>query len=181
MGTPIRATSIVRSLAVKADQVIDTVTLDHEDRYRRRGVLSCDGGLRVLLDLDKPTRVEDGDALRLEDGRFVRVIAAPEELIEVVSENKARLSRAAWHLGNRHTPAEITADAIYFARDHVLVEMLRGLGLSVKAVTRPFRPERGAYDRAGHGHAHGGHHAHGDAPHDDDHRHDAHHSQGESR
>jgi urease accessory protein len=174
MDTPIRATSIVRALAVKADRVVDTVTLDHEDRFRRRAVLSCDGGLGVLLDLDKPTRVEDGDALRLEDGRLVRIIAAPEELIEVVTDNKSRLLRAAWHLGNRHTPAEITADAIYFARDHVLVEMLRGLGLAVKAVTRPFRPERGAYDGGGHGHADAGRHGDGEAEDGHAHGHGAH-------
>lgn len=163
MGTPIRASSIIRSPAVKADRVADTVTLDHEDRYRRRAMLSCAGGLEVMLDLEKPARIEDGDALKLEDGRLVRVIAAPEELIEITSDNRARLLRAAWHLGNRHTPAEITAEAIYFAKDHVLVEMLRGLGLSAKPVRRPFRPERGAYDHAGHGH-HG--HEHDHARHD---------------
>ena len=79
MGPPIRASSITRSVAVKADQVVDTVTLDHEARYRRRAVLSCAGGLEVLLDLDKPERLEDGDALKLDDGRLVRVVAAPEE------------------------------------------------------------------------------------------------------
>ncbi|SED90397.1 urease accessory protein [Rhizobiales bacterium GAS191] len=178
MAQPIRASSITRALAVREARVVDTVTLDHEDRYRRRAVLTCDGGLEVLLDLDKPARIEDGDALKLEDGRLVRVVAAPEELIEVTSDNPARLMRAAWHLGNRHTPAEIGAEAIYFASDHVLVEMLRGLGLSARPVTRPFRPERGAYEHAGHPHAgpdHGGHehaghdhggHQHGDAHHD---------------
>ena len=150
MGPPIRASSITRSVAVKADQVVDTVTLDHEDRYRRRAVLSCARGLEVLLDLEKPERLEDGDALKLDDGRLVRVVAAPEELVEIASDNPARLLRAAWHLGNRHTPAEITGEAIYVATDHVLVGMLRGLGLATRSVTRPFRPERGAYE---HGHA----------------------------
>jgi urease accessory protein len=178
MPQPIRASSITRSLAVRADRVVDAVTLDHEDRYRRRAVLTCDGGLEVLLDLDKPARIEDGDALKLEDGRLVRVIAAAERLMEVTSDNPARLLRAAWHLGNRHTPAEIGAEAIYFPEDHVLVEMLRGLGLTAKPVMRPFRPERGAYDHAGHdhgshdhsGHDHGSHdhgsHRHGHADHD---------------
>jgi urease accessory protein len=163
VGPPIRASSITRSLAVKADRVVDTVMLDHEDRYRRRAVLSCSGGLEILLDLEKAARIEDGDALRLEDGRLVRVVAAAEDLIEITSDNPARLLRAAWHLGNRHTPAEITAEVIYVAKDHVLVEMLRGLGLSVRPVTRPFRPERGAYEHAGHG-RHG--HEHGHTPHD---------------
>ena len=157
MKPPIRASSILRSQAVRAGEVVDEVTLDHEDRYRRRAVLSCAGGLEVLLDLDKPARLEHGDALKLEDGRLVRVVAAAEELVEITSDNPARLLRAAWHLGNRHTPAEITAEAIYVASDHVLVEMLRGLGLAVRPVTRAFRPERGAYEhRHGHdAHEHG--------------------------
>lgn len=163
MKPPIRASSIVRSQAVKAGQIVDEVTLDHEDRYRRRAVLSCAGGLEVLLDLEKPARLEEGDALKLEDGRLVRVLAAPEDLVEITSKNAARLLRAAWHLGNRHTPAEITAEAIFVAKDHVLVEMLRGLGLAVRGVTRAFRPERGAYEHH-HGEDHDAHaqvsHAH---------------------
>src|SRR5580692_9053647 len=116
MKPPIRASSILRSQVVRAGDVVDEVTLDHEDRYRRRAVLSCAGGLEVLLDLDKPARLEHGDALKLEDGRLVRVLAAAEELVEITSDNPARLLRAAWHLGNRHTTAEITAEAIYVAR-----------------------------------------------------------------
>jgi urease accessory protein len=158
MGLPIRATSIIRAPAVSADLVAGAVTLPHEERYRRRAVLSSDEGFDILLDLEKPLRLEDGDALKLEDGRLVRVVAAAEELVEVTSDNPARLARAAWHLGNRHTPAELTASAIYFAKDHVLVEMLRGLGLSTRPVKRPFKPERGAYDGAHHdGHQQHGH------------------------
>jgi urease accessory protein len=152
---PVRTSLIVRAPAVAPDLVIDRVTLSHEDRYRRRAVFTCEKGLDILLDLEKPSRIEDGDALKLEDGRLVRVVAAAEALVEVTSDNQARLLRAAWHLGNRHTPAEIGKDAIYFAKDHVLVEMLRGLGLTTREVLRPFRPERGAYDHHGqHGHAH---------------------------
>jgi urease accessory protein len=162
MGLPIRATSITRAPAVMNDRIAGAVTLSPEERYRRRAVLACDQGFDILLDLAKALRIEDGDALKLEDGRLVRVVAAAEELVEVTSDNPARLARAAWHLGNRHTPAEITADAIYFANDHVLAEMLRGLGLATRLVKRPFRPERGAYDASNHGgpdHGHGHSHA----------------------
>ena len=152
---PVRTSSIIRAPAVAPDLVVDRVTLSHEDRYRRRAVYTCEKGLDILLDLEKPSRIEDGDALKLEDGRLVRVVAAAEALVEVTSDNQALLLRAAWHLGNRHTPAEIGKDAIYFAKDHVLVEMLRGLGLTTREVMRPFHPERGAYDHHGqHGHAH---------------------------
>jgi urease accessory protein len=147
----IRATSVVRKLAVKAERVCDSVTLDHEHRHRRRIRLTSDCDLEFLLDLDKASGLDDGDALKLEDGRLILVKAAPQLLLEIKAENPLRLLRIAWHIGNRHTPAEITADAIYIEEDHVLAEMVRGQGCSVTPVTRPFRPEGGAYD---HEHAH---------------------------
>jgi urease accessory protein len=149
----IRATSVVRKLAVKRERVSDSVTLDHEHRLRRRIKLTSDGNFEFLLDLDKATGLDDGDALKLEDGRLILVKAAPQKLLEIRAETPQRLLRVAWHIGNRHTPAEITADAIYIEEDHVLAEMVRGQGCSATRVTRPFRPERGAYDH-GHAHAH---------------------------
>jgi urease accessory protein len=149
----IRAVSIVRKLAVTPGRVSDSVTLDHEHRQRRRIRLTSDANLEFLLDLDKASGLEDGDALKLEDNRLILVKAAPQKLLEIRAENPLRLLRIAWHIGNRHTPAEITAHAIYIEEDHVLAEMVRGQGCSVTQVTRPFRPERGAYD---HGRAHVG-------------------------
>ena len=133
VGVPgmIRATSVVRRLAVKPERVIDSVTLDHEARHRRRIALSADGGLHFLLDLEKATVLDDGDALKLEDERLILVKAAPQQLLEIRAENPLRLLRIAWHIGNRHTPAEITPDAIYIEDDHVLAEMVRGQGCSV--------------------------------------------------
>lgn len=174
----LRATSVVRKAAVKADRVVETLTLDHEDRNRRRIAFKGDGGLDILLDLDKPTPLGDGDAVRLEDGRLVLVRAAPQSLLEIRAENPLRLMRLAWHIGNRHTPAEITAEALYIENDHVLAEMIRGQGCAMAVVERPFQPERGAYDHdhascdhAGHDHGshHHGSHAHHDHGHD---RHD---------
>lgn len=168
----LRATSIVRKPAVKADRIADTVILDHEDRQRRRIALTGKGGLAFLLDLDKPAVLNEGDALKLEDGRLVGVEPAPQKLLEIRAENPLRLMRVAWHIGNRHTPAEIAADAIYIEEDHVLAEMIRGQGCALTPVTRPFRPERGAYDHGGHEHAGHGHgHAHDHLDHGDE-RHD---------
>lgn len=175
----IRATTIVRQLAVKPERVVDTITLDHEGRHRRRMALKADGGFEFLLDLDKATAAKGGDAFRLEDGRLIQVAAAAQPLLEIRAETPTRLAKIAWHIGNRHTPAEITADAIYIEDDHVLAEMVRGLGGAATRVTRPFEPERGAYE--GHGHAHGhahGHdhgHAHGHGGHDHLHVGGAHH------
>lgn len=174
----LRATSVVRKAAVRQDRVVDTLTLDHDDRNRRRLALKADGGLDVLLDLEKATALGDGDAVKLEDGRLVLVKAAPQSLLEIKAENPLRLMRVAWHIGNRHTPAEITAEAIYIENDHVLAEMVRGQGCAMQAVMRPFQPERGAYDHdhanCDHpSHAHG-HHDHGHHDHHHDHDHHGH-------
>jgi urease accessory protein len=176
----LRATAVVRKAAVKPDRVADTVVLDHEGRHRRRVALKGEGGLDFLLDLDKAAALADGDAVRLEDGRLVAVRAAPQALLEIRAENPLRLMRVAWHIGNRHTPAEIGADAIWIEDDHVLAEMVRGQGCTATPVLRPFRPERGAYEPDcghdhghDHGHAHHQHH-HGRNPDDAPHHHDDH-------
>ncbi|MEP9353283.1 urease accessory protein UreE [Xanthobacter sp. KR7-65] len=165
----IRATTVVRRPAVRDEKVVDEITLDHHARHRRRFAFTADGGLSFLLDLDKASVMDDGDAVKLEDGRLVRIKAAPEELVEVTTANPLRLMKVAWHLGNRHVPAEITETAVYFVDDHVLTEMVRGLGAGVAKVHRPFRPEKGAYEAS---EAHAGH-AHGEHSHEA-HHHDAH-------
>ncbi|WID96062.1 urease accessory protein UreE [Bosea vestrisii] len=171
-----RAISVVRKAAVKQDRVVETLTLDHEDRNRRRVALKGDGGRDILLDLDKATALNDGDAVKLEDGSLVLIKAAAQKLIEITAENPLRLARVAWHIGNRHTPAEITANAIYIEHDHVLAEMIRGQGCAMADVERPFQPERGAYDHdhADCGHDHG--HGHSHAGHSHDHGHEHHHT-----
>ncbi|MFG1423982.1 urease accessory protein UreE [Roseixanthobacter liquoris] len=159
----LRATTVVRRPAVREEKVVDTILLDHQARHRRRVAMTGAKGLEFLLDLEKATLLDHGDALKLEDGSLVRVEAAPEKLIEVRTGSPLRLMKVGWHLGNRHVPTEITEDALYIAYDHVLVEMVRGLGASAAPVLRPFRPERGAYEAAeahGHGHDHGHSHDH---------------------
>jgi urease accessory protein len=166
----LRATAVIRKAAVKADRVADTVTLDHEGRQRRRIALKGDGGLDFLLDLDKATALNDGDAVKLEDERLVQVRAAPQRLLEIRAENPLRLMRVAWHIGNRHTPAEISADALYIEEDHVLAEMVRGQGCTAAPVMRPFQPESGAYAHdCGHDHGHHGHAHHHDHEHTHEH------------
>jgi urease accessory protein len=138
-----------------------TLSLPYAERYRRRGRLTTDEGEDILLDLAEATELEDGHALLLEDGRRVAVRAAPEPLAEVRAEGAA-LARLAWHVGNRHTPAQVEEGRLLIQRDHVLEDMLARLGARVAHVTEPFRPEGGAY---GHGRTHG--HAHAHDPHAD--------------
>ncbi len=156
----IRATRILRRDTLTGGEIVDRVVLDHGDRHRRRVAMRGLGGLGFLLDLPESTVLDDGDALILEDGRLVWIEAAPERLLEIRAPSDHALKRLIWHIGNRHIPAEIGADAVWIAYDHVLAEMVRGLGGSAEAVERPFRPEGGAYS-GGHGHAHGHDHPHG--------------------
>ncbi|KQS74824.1 urease accessory protein UreE [Methylobacterium sp. Leaf361] len=156
----IRATRILRRDALSGGEIVDRVVLDHGDRHRRRVAMRGAGGLGFLLDLSEPTVLEDGDALVLQDGRLVWVEAAPERLLEIRAPSDHALKRLIWHIGNRHIAAEIGPDAVWIAHDHVLAEMVRGLGGTAEPVVRPFRPEGGAYS-GDHGHGHGHDHPHG--------------------
>jgi urease accessory protein len=150
----IRATRVLPG-AARPDLIAGTITLDHGARHRRRMVMTTDGGVSFLLDLGTAAVLQEGDALELEDGRLIRVRAAPEPLLEIRADTPLALKKLIWHIGNRHVPAEITDEAVYVAEDHVLLAMVQGLGAIATPVTRPFRPEGGAYAGA-HGHVHGG-------------------------
>ena len=151
-----RATRMAARGHWPAGDAVGTVILDYEARHRRRIRLVCDNETPVLLDLEKATALRDGDGLALDDGGWVAVQAAAEDLVEVSCTSAHDLHRIAWHLGNRHCPAAIEADRILIRRDHVIEEMLRGIGATVKPVMAPFDPERGAYDNENqvHGHHH---------------------------
>ncbi|MBB6252786.1 urease accessory protein [Nitrospirillum iridis] len=157
-----------------------TVTLDFDHRSRRRLRLERDDGQgAVMLDLPTPRHIRDGDGLVLTGGGIVAVKAAPEDLIEVRCEAIGDLLRMAWHIGNRHIPAELRGDRLRIRADHVLADMLTGLGAIVTPVSAPFDPEGGAYGDSpaggGHGHGHTHDHAHG---HDHGHDHSHGHSHG---
>ena len=156
-----RLVTVVRKSDVKQECVMDRIILDHNGRHKRRIAVTSEKGNTFLLDLEKATILLDGDALQLEDGNMVLVNAAPESLLEIRADNPLRLLKIAWHIGNRHTPAEITQDAIYIQDDHVLAEMVRGQGCVIDYVSRPFQPESGAYSHNEHGHGHVHSHGHG--------------------
>ena len=133
-----------------------TVTLSYADRCRRRIQMSDDSGARFLLSLQRAVRLSDGDGLQLEQGGYLRVVAGPEPLIEAKALNAQHLAKLAWHIGNRHVPAEIVDG--YHLRivfDSVLEAMLRQLGAEARRIEAPFAPEGGAYATLGiNGHAH---------------------------
>ena len=151
---------------------IDRVTLDADDRQRRRIVLTGEKGTKILLDFDKPMVLRDGDGLVLDDGSIVRVCGQPEELVEIRAASPREFVRLAWHLGNRHTDVQIVENRIRIRRDHVLEEMLRGLGAQVTLLEAAFDPETGAPQGHSHDHAHGHHHGHARDHHHHDHGYD---------
>src|SRR5882724_2453982 len=172
----IRATQ-VRGQYRWSEPPADTVVLDFGDRHRRRMVMTGTRGLEFLLDLESAVALRGGDALVLEDGKLVEVVAAPEPLAEIRGSDPQHLVRLAWHLGNRHLPTQITARGLRIRHDHVIEAMVKGLGARIIEIEAPFDPEGGAYadsghahapagaahDHAGHGHSshdHGGHHHH---------------------
>ena len=144
------------------------VTLDFDDRFRRRRRYVAEDGFAFLLDLEEAVVLRQGDGLLLEGGGVILVRAAPEPLVEVRAESAGRLMRLAWHLGNRHLPTEIQPERLLIRDDHVIVAMLRGLGAELRKVEEPFNPEGGAYGE--HNRQPGHHHHHHDG-HDHDHHH----------
>ena len=174
---------MIRATEVKphhrwTDPPADTVVLDFDDRHRRRMAMTGTRGLEFLLDLEQATALRSGDALLLEDGRLIEVVAAAEPLLEIRGSDPHHLIRVAWHLGNRHLPTQIMPKALRIRRDHVIEAMVKGLGARVIEIEAPFDPEGGAYAGASHGHAHEGeehHHTGHDHAHDHAHDHGHHH------
>jgi urease accessory protein len=167
----------------------DTVVLDFDDRHRRRMAMTGTRGLEFLLDLENAVALRGGDALVLDDGRLVEVVAAPEPLAEIRCNDPQHLVRVAWHLGNRHLRTQIMGKGLRIRRDHVIEAMVTGLGARVIEIEAPFDPEGGAYAEASHAHAeahsdahaeasahaHASHdHGHHHHDHDDHHHHDEH-------
>ncbi|MGA0543363.1 urease accessory protein UreE [Neotabrizicola sp. VNH66] len=145
------------------DRVYDLVVLTYDERLMRRKRLVTVHDEGFLVDLPAVTNLDDYWGFLLLDGRAVQVVAAEEQLIEITG---ADLLRYAWHIGNRHTPCQIEPRRLLIRADHVLEDMLRGLGASLTPVSEPFTPEGGAY---GHGRTMG--HSHGPENHPAPHSH----------
>jgi urease accessory protein len=145
----------------KADVVL---TLPFELRQKSRLRANSSGGEEVGLFLERGTVLRGGDCLRADDGRVIRIVAAPEDLMEARADASEDLARAAYHLGNRHTPVQLGSGWLRFAADHVLADMLASLGVVVSPISAPFEPEAGAY-ASGHQH-HSGEAKHAGVIHD---------------
>lgn len=131
----------------------DSVTLTYEERKKSRHRTQTSKGEELGWFLDRGHVLEDGEVLECSNGALVKVIAAEESVSEVTSDNAHALTRVAYHLGNRHVPLQVSPGFLRFQHDHVLDDMVRGLGLDVAHAHKPFHPENGAY-------SHGTHHDH---------------------
>ena len=150
-----RAIAVHRRGGWPEEAARDTVTLAYIDRHRRRIRLVGDSGETFLLDLARARHLADGDGLELDSGGFIRVRAAAEPVLEIAAEDHAALLRIAWHLGNRHLPVQVAGERLRIRADHVIAEMVTGLGGRLTALDAPFDPETGAYVGAGAPHEHG--------------------------
>ncbi len=135
------------------------LSLTWEARQRSRQLVRLDDGREAALLLPRGVGLKHGDLLQAASGQLVRVAALAEDLSLALCADPVGLARACYHLGNRHVPVQIQPGRLLYQRDHVLDEMLRGLGLEPEAVRAPFEPESGAY----HGHQHAGHGGHGES------------------
>lgn len=137
------------STVERADAAADSVALDLEGRRKRRHVVETRGGEAILVDLAEAPTLRHGQGLRLEDGTVVRIEALAEPVLDITATD---LVRIAWHLGNRHLPTEIRPGLLRIRADHVIAEMLAGLGAELRAHEAAFEPESGAYAQPPHRH-----------------------------
>ena len=152
-----------------------SVSLDWDVRQKSRFETIDSLGRTLGVFLGRGTVIRGGDVLVAEDGSLIQVNAAPQEVLRItacsIHGSPFDLTRAAYHLGNRHVPIELKPDHLKIEPDHVLAEMLRAMHMTVNTAHEAFEPEGGAYSSGGHSHGHGHGHSHHDHDHGDDHAH----------
>lgn len=148
-----------QGLATALLQRAPAVELDWDIRQKSRFDATDTTGRALGVFLPRGTLVRGGDVLVAEDGSLVRVLAAAQEVLRITAcpqhGSAFDLTRAAYHLGNRHVPIELQPDHLKIEPDHVLADMLRSMHMTVHAVHEAFEPEGGAYSSHAHSHDHG--------------------------
>lgn len=143
---------LIESLYTGDAPATENLVLDFDARTKSRLRTKLASGEEIGLFLPRGTILRGGAKLQSQDGRIVAVLAAPEALVEARCANPLELSRAAYHLGNRHVAVQVLDGALRIQQDHVLEHMLEGLGASLTRLDAPFEPEAGAY-APGHHHS----------------------------
>jgi len=156
----LRAIRVLSSAERGSRPVVDTVILDYAQRSAQATVNGLKGG-RFEITLGDATRLRTDDALLLEDGSLVEVVAAPEQLIEARAGDVAGLARFAWHLGDRHVAVQMLPNRIRVRRQPAIQALLKSLGAKITLIEAPFEPEGGAYASThAQDHAHSHHRGH---------------------
>ncbi len=155
----IRASQVLPSGTWDPGLAIDRVLIDFDRRHRRRIVMQTETGKELLVDLPQATRLRDGDGLLIDDAgdgqvSVVGVAARAEKLLDIHAHDMEQLVRIAWHLGNRHLPVQVIGAVLRIRYDHVIADMVRGLGGHGREIEAAFDPEAGAYAPGGHSHDH---------------------------
>ncbi|PKU23708.1 urease accessory protein UreE [Telmatospirillum siberiense] len=149
-----RALSLHRPGDWPADRARASITLAWADRHRRRLAMTDDSGGEFLLDLPEASLLAEGCGLRLSDGEWIAVRAAPEAVVDIACHDAESLIRIAWHIGNRHAPVQILeGGGLRIQDDHVLVGMVEQLGGHIVRHRAAFHAEGGAYAAGEHHHA----------------------------
>ena len=165
------AKKLVPAVHRTSGRAVDTLILTYAQRTAQRGFLFGVNGTCIELDFAEPVRLRTDDALLLDDGGLVEVVAEAEPLLEVRAADPATLARLAWQLGDRHVPIELKINRLRARRDPAIEKLLQSLGAKAIAIDAPFEPEAGAYAVPGHADHEHGHHDHVHQ-HDDHHHHD---------
>lgn len=137
---------------ISPDQAFETVELTFDTCQKSRFRAALSSGVDIGADLPRTGILRSGSYIATQEGDVLRVDAKPERLMKVTAQTEFDLLKAAYHLGNRHVPLMLTPTALYFEPDHVLAEMVEGLGLTVTETDHPFEPESGAYAQHSHDH-----------------------------
>jgi urease accessory protein len=137
---------------IAVEQPFDVVELSFDTRQKSRFRATLNNGTDIGADLPRTGILRSGSLIATPSGEILRVDAKAERLMCVTAPTQFDLLKAAYHLGNRHVPLMLTPTALYFEPDHVLAEMVEGLGLAVNEVEHPFEPESGAYAQHSHDH-----------------------------
>ncbi|MDC4723542.1 urease accessory protein UreE [Acinetobacter baumannii] len=137
---------------ISPDQAFETVELTFDTRQKSRFRAALSSGVDIGADLPRTGILRSGSYIATQEGDVLRVDAKPERLMKITAQAEFDLLKAAYHLGNRHVPLMLTPTALYFEPDHVLAEMVEGLGLTVTETDHPFEPESGAYAQHSHDH-----------------------------
>jgi len=154
----LRAVAILRAGEKQSGDIIDTLLLDYDARRAPGGICTGLKGTQIDIALKASAPIATDDCLILDDGRLIEIVARPEPLLEVRAPDPASMARLAWHLGDRHIPAQLHERRIRVRRDDATQKLLTALQAHALAIEAPFEPESGAYA--------GGHHHHGAHDHD---------------